>query len=599
MLLKNDSQIPEGIIISDLAGVCENRDSISDKRQVDKWEVVPYETATICGNMLSAFATMTPPPAKLHVNLTGWYKIYIALINNNRNNRVFLKLTGDQSQSSFCTEYSAKEKRPWWGWENIEESFWKCADLTGQSVELIKRPGFAVAGSMLAWLRFVPMTEEEVTEWKYEQNRTDTKRIFATCDMYSQQVTHAPQTAKDWCIFVEDLRYSDVEILSLEQSSDMENFVETDHDQKSAFFDNDRKELYYKMQERKNVVYDTVIKYAHEAGIKIYMGKRMGVSHGVAFPYDGEAYNVSFAKDHMEMRCKNRDGRYVDAVSFAYQEAQDAVINALVKFASQDCDGVTLIYTRGIPFVLFEEPVLELFRLRYPGVNPCELPLSDERVKTVHCEIMTGFMRRLHSALEAECKELNRRMLAVHAYVGTSLEDNRMIGLDIETWAREGLIDSFSAYPLKIRERLEDVMQKDAPDKIDLEAYARKSRESFHKIIHRYVGYARNIELEYVKEYVDLARKYNIKVYFELYRNMYEEEYVERAAALMERGAENFSLWDCDMKGEVRSEMAAASRLGHLEDIKNGTLIRNEATLYRILSIGGKNIGIYNPSWLG
>ena len=598
MLYKNDSQMPAGIIISDLAGYCENQDAISCKRLLDKWEVVPYETATICGNMLSAFTTMTPSPAKLNVNLTGWHKIYVSLLNN-RNNRVFLKLTKDKSQSSFSTEYSAKEKRPWWGWENFEESFWKCADMTGQSVELIKRPGFAVVGSMLAWLRFVPMTEEEVVEWNYEQSRTDTKRVFATCDMYSQQVTHAPQTPEDWCIFVEDLRYSDVEILSLEKSSDMENFVERDHDENSAFFDNDRKELYYKMQERKNIVYDTVIKYAHEAGIKIYIGKRMGVSHGVAFPYDGEAYNVSFAKSHMEMRCKNRDGSYVDAVSLAYQEAQDAVIEDLVKFASQDCDGVTLVYTRGIPFVLFEEPVLELFRQRYPGVNPCELPLNDERVKTVHCEILTGFMRRLHSALEAECKRLNRRPLAVHAYVGTSLEDNRMIGLDIEAWAREGLIDSFSAYPLKIRERLEDVMQADAPDKINLEAYTRKSRENFHKIIHRYVSYDRNIELEYVKEYVDVARRYNIKVYFELYRNMYEEEYSVRAAALMERGAENFSMWDCDMKGEVRSEMAAAARLGHLEDIKNGTLVKNEATLYRILSIGGKNIGIYNPSWLG
>jgi len=80
---------------------------------------------------------------------------------------------------------------------------------------------------------------------------------------------------------------------------------------------------------------------------------------------------------------------------------------------------------------------------------------------------------------------------------------------------------------------------------------------------------------------------------------MPDKSYCERAAALCERGAENFSLWDCDMKAEIRSEMAAGSRLGHLDDIRNGTLVRNEATLYRVLSIGGKNIGIYNPAWLG
>lgn len=599
MIFKNDSQMPEGIIISDLARYCENQDAISCERRLDKWEVIPYETATICGNMLSAFETTTPPLVKLNVNLTGWHKIYVALINNTQNNRVFMKLTKDRAQSSFCPEFTTKERRPWWKWENIEESFWKCADMTEQSVELIKRNGLGMVGSMVAWLRFVPMTEKEVAEWEYEQKRTDTKRVFAACDMYSQYVTHAPQTPEDWLVLVENLKHTDVEIFSLEQSSDMESFVEIEHDENSAFFTDMRKVLYYNMQERKKSDYEAIMNYAHEIGIKVYLGKRMGVSHGVAYPYDGESYDISFARDHMEMRCKNRDGSFVDAVSFVYPEAQDEVIKCLLKFAAQDCDGITLIYTRGIPFVLFEEPVLERFGHLYPDVNPCELPLDDERVKTVHCEIMTDFMRRLRSAVDAECKRLQRRPLAVHAYVGTSLEDNRMIGLDIETWAKEGLIDSFTAYPLKIRERLEDVMQKDAPDRINLEAYTRKSRENFHKIIHRYVEYDRNIELQYVKEYVELSHKYNVKVYFELLRQMYEEDYCERAAALCELGAENFSLWDCDTKGEIRSEMAAASRLGHLEDIKAGTLVRNEAILYRILSIGGKNISIYNPTWLG
>jgi len=599
MLLKNDGQMPEGIIFSDLAKCCENQDAISYERRLDKWEVLPYETATICGNMLSAFETVTPPPVKLNVNLTGWHKIYVALFNNPQSNRVFMKLTNDKVESSFHPEMYPTERRPWWQWENIEESFWKCADMTGQSVELIKRPGFAMVGSMVAWLRFVPMTEEEVADWQYERTRTDTKRVFAACDMFSQYVTHGTEAPEDWLVLVENLRNTDVEIFSLEQTADMENFVDAEHGENYAFFSDMRKKLYYAMLTRNKGVYKTVMDYAHELGIKIYLGSRMGVSPGVSYPYDGEGCNVAFAKAHMHMRCRNRDGSFVDSLSFAYPEAQDEIIKRLLDFAAQGCDGITLIYTRGIPFVLFEDPVLERFAQQYPDVNPCELPLDDERVKTVHCEIMTEFMRKLRSDVDAECRRLQIEPLPIHAYVGTSLEDNRMIGLDIEAWAREGLINSFSAYPLKIRERLEDVMQKDHPDRIDLAAYTKKCRENFHKIIHRYVEYDRNIELEYVKEYVDLSHKYNVKVYFELLRQMPDKSYCERAAALCERGAENFSLWDCDMKAEIRSEMAAGSRLGHLDDIRNGTLVRNEATLYRILSIGGKNIGIYNPAWLG
>ncbi len=599
MIYKNDGQMPEGIIISDLAKCCENQDAISDERRLDKWEVIPYETATICGTMLSAFETTTPPPVKLNVNLTGWHKIHVALLNNPQNNRVFMKLTNDRVESSFHPEMYPTDRRPWWKWENIEESFWKCADMTDQSVELIKRPGFGMVGSMVAWLRFVPMTEDEVADWQFEQTRTDTKRVFAACDMYSQYVTHGTETPEDWLVLVENLRNTDVEIFSLEQTSDMESFVDSEYGENYAFFSDDRKELYYAMLTRKNNVYKTIMDYAHELGIKIYLGRRMGLSPGVAYPYDGEGSNVSFAKAHMEMRCRNRDGSFVDALSFAYPEVQDEVIKRLLDFAAQGCDGITLVYTRGIPFVLFEEPVLERFAQRYPDIDPRELPLDDERVKAVHCELMNDFMRKLRSDVDAQCRKLQIEPLPIHAYVGTSLEDNRMLGLDIEAWAREGLINSFTAYPLKIRERLEGVMQTEHPDRIDLAAYTKKARENFHKIIHRYVEYDRNIELEYVKEYVELSHKYNVKVYFEILRQMPDKSYCERAAALCERGAENFSLWDCDMKAEIRSEMAAGARLGHLEDIKNGTLVQNEATLYRLLMIGGRNISAYNPAWLG
>ena len=47
------------------------------------------------------------------------------------------------------------------------------------------------------------------------------------------------------------------------------------------------------------------------------------------------------------------------------------------------------------------------------------------------------------------------------------------------------------------------------------------------------------------------------------------------------------------------SSMFSMKMLGHIDDIKNDTFKHETATLYRIFNIGGKNIGIYNPTWMG
>jgi len=593
---KNDGILPEGIILSDLAEACINKEVLSTARRTDKWETISYETATISGTMLSAFELASPQPAKIKVNLSGWHKIYVSLMGNPQNNRSFLKLTGDKALSAFTTDY-VDIHRVMWKWESFEESFWKCADLTGQDIEIVKRNGTCLVGSHVAWFRFVPMTEEEVQEWKAEDARTDTKRIFATTDMFSVHVFEAPVTLNDWLIRIENLKHSDVEILTLDRDQNFEHYVDP-HSENASFLNEERKALSYLYPAHsKDATFTALINYAHEIGIKAYISRRMGLPNDAPFPYDQEAYGIPFSKEHPEYRCINRDGVPTDVLSFAYPEVQQYVIDQFVDFAKLDCDGITLIYTRGIPYVLFEKPVLDAFAQRYPGLDPRELPLADPRIQRVHCTIMTEFMRKLRFAMDGACIKLGRRKMAIHAYVGTSLSDNRMFGLDVETWARERLIDSISAYPLKIRERLEDVMQKSHPDRIDLAAYSKKQREGYHKILHRYVEYAQHIELEHVREYVALSKQYPVKVYFDLLREMSNEDCERLSAALCENGAERFSLWDIDSVSTIKSQWAASSRLGHLEDIRKGQLVKEPSTVYRILFIGGKNIGAYNPAW--
>ncbi len=598
MQIINDGRTPEGIIFSDLAALCQPAEHISTEFLCDKWTSVSYETAAVSGTMLSAFATAAPETVSLQPGLTGWYKIYVGMIDNPAN-RAYLRLTDDPAQSVIVP---SNETVPWtwWKWERFQECFWKCADMTGQSVEISRRTGLTTVGCYIGWFRFIPMSEEEVQEWIKEEHRKDTKRLFATCDMYSVVATQAPQTHEEWRSIIENMKHSDVDIFSLDEDIVPDDYVNTKFGPKYSFLSDATRELELAMLKKDRALYDYLIDAGHESGLKMYLSKRMGAKAGSSFPYDSELPGREFGKAHPELRCKNRDGAWVDALSLAYPQVQEHVISSFERMAELDCDGVTLVYTRGIPYVLFEEPVLERFQEKYPGVNPCELPLADERVHGLHCEIMTEFMRELHSRIEEACKRLGRRPLAIHAYVGSSLQENRLFGLDVETWAKEGLIDSISVYPLAIQERLEGLMQEDHPELIDLEKYHKASRESFHKIIHRDVEYLWHIKPEAAKEYVEMGKKYGVKVYVDLLDRLRKsEDYVADALELMEQGVENFSLWDCDIRAEVKAEWETASRLGHIEELKSGRFTHNAAHLYRILQIGGKSIELYNPTWMG
>ncbi len=605
MITINQGEKPEGIIFSDLGNLCEPAENIGTEDVIDKWVSVDYETATISGTMLSAQMTVSAKPVMLSPKLNGWYKIYVSLLDS-PDNRVFLRLSGDSVQSPMSPS-DETFSMSMWRWSRFQECLWKCADMTGQSVEISKRVGHGTAPCFVGWLRFVPMTEEEIAEYKHDLERKDTKRLMVSSDMHGVPVMFGANTPNEWRSIIENAKNTDVKIYSLE----VNGFGETadgDRGPEFAFGSEGSRFVYDKMMSKTAETYSNMIDYGHECGMEIYLGRRMGARLGCVYPHDDQNRNTSFGRANQHLRCKDRDGAWVDAMSLAYEEVQDEAIDAFLKYAELNCDGVNLIYTRGIPYVLFEEPVIERFKQKYPDVNPCEVPLADERLYGVKCEIMTGFMRRLRTALDAKCKELGKAPIKIHVCVGSSLLDNKRIGLDVETWAKEGLINTCSVHILRITERLDGLMQDDNPDLIDLKKYSKAVRESFRKVVHRDVegdfldGTFKPmsiIELEHVDDYVAMAKKWGVEVYFDILpREQKSEEYIENALKLIEHGAENIALWDADFRMCFLPKWSTAAKLGHFEELKNGTLVQNPATLYRILSIRGRSISLYCAAWM-
>ena len=352
-----------------------------------------------------------------------------------------------------------------------------------------------------------------------------------------------------------------------------------------------------------------VIAYGKEQGIKMCLSMRMG-AWGFEYPDNQCYFDNTFIAAHPEFRCVDRDGSPIDAMSYIYPEVQEYILNEFTFMAQQGCDAVEMIYNRGVPYVLFEQPFVDLFQARY-GEDPRYLPLDEERVTALRCEVMTGFVRRLRQRLDAI-----RPNIGLHARVQYSMYDARHVALDLEAWARENLITAVISYPQRIREVLKgDVWQDSTHKKLDLEKYSRYVREAEESIIYRRQDFntippmedSQGIlrgpadQAERVREFMELEKRYGVTIYIDIMpRSMSPEEYRQRALELYRAGCEHISLWDTYGRAPMKIDWSMLRRLGHKDELEHYD--SGEGVYYRTcrtMRIADRDVSRYLPAWGG
>ena len=488
---------------------------------------------------------------------------------------------------------------------------WRCADMTGEKITLSRSFMNRDANTALAAIRFVPMTDEEIAKWKYEDTRTDTKSFYATDDMHNRMVGRNMENIDDWYSVVTQLRHSDAEWISVEEIRGlMSGKIEEDPDEHQYFRMVDR----LGQKQISKIDFDEVLKRiadkAREIGLKSSVSFRMG-AWGMEFPYDQTYFDCPFLLDHPEWWCKERNGEAVNAMSYAYPEVRKFVIDILVNAARSGCDAVTLISHRGIPYVLFEQPVCEKFFELY-GEYPNELPMDDPRVNKVHCDIMTGFFRELRAALDENFPD---RHVDIHLRSLFSLADSKYIGLDIEELAREGLVNAVISYPSRFYEIITDSMRKDTdPTRIDLDKFTAAIRTNEATMFHRddfdFMPPYENSRGELcgpesqaarIAEWNDLCDRYGIKVYLDIMpRRMPNAEFKQRVMDLYALGARNISLWDTFCRYPWIPMWNLVRQFGHKDELAN--IDDNGGEIYRFhrsIKYANGNINRFKPSWGG
>jgi len=466
-------------------------------------------------------------------------------------------------------------------------------------------------------IRFVPMTEEEAAALQADEARRDTKRIYATDDMHNRYC--APlfgDDIKEWHPLVDQYVGSDVEWIAMEQvRTFITGYLPGGDPDRFLFQRACDKRVQEQFDREKN---DRILKemtaYSKKKGFKTCLSLRMG-AWGMVYPYDQYYFEVPFCRENPHLHCLDRNGNDMNAMSYAFPEVQDFMIGELVNMAKMGPDAVSLIATRGLPYVLFEKPVADRFYEKY-GEYPYELPVDEPRLNGIHCEIMLEFMRRVRRSLD---EAAGKGRVKIHMFVMASPFDNKMIGLNVEAMMAEGLLDAVVVDSCRFREILPPSVFRETGDRwrIDLTKYEdyvwhQKSqaavREYFQKENYRgpYENYNGEIcgprdAKEWMDQWNGLEKKYGASVYFNLMpRILPNEEFQRRAAELYGLGAERLCLWDSYLRADY-PEMwqTIAKKLGHKDELFEMDLTDPYRRSYQLKKLDGKDFTRYHPNWGG
>ena len=575
--------IREEKYFTDLTQIAENQEVISDKGEMSKWRKMSYRVGRHRGQMLIAAESIIPDKVSFQINLKGWYHIYLCFIRMRTENSTYVKLSDDLCYTGIQAARIGNP-RNWCTTEYVEEIYWKSAELTNQKIIMAKPDSCVPSVSGLVWIRCVPMTEEEIEKYKFPKEKKRCVQMHIDVDWYYQDTF---ETDDDYLIKLYALRDSNVDFCSMEISFDYDR---KKNDASIPLLNYDKKVMDrdYTFDKKKDMLYKKYVKFARENNIKLYAANRMEVGN-FTLPISRPTWNKNFVDENPQYYCKNRDGSVVAVCSYAYDEVQEYVISNLCKMLEFGFDGVSLFYHRGI-HIGFEEPVIKRFQEKYPNIDPYILPVDDARLHNIWCDFMNEFMQKLRHRIDKKMQHPTK----INVIVDYSLKTSKNLGLDVEHWVRNGLVDSVSQADMETYEDLSGCMSDENPQVIDMMKYQEQLLE--RPIIRR--RFATDVEkvCRHIPEYQNLSETYGVEVYHVLpwVHSVGYMQYDAIVEQMKKAGAKKFLSWNTNHLVWDLPEWYVVSNIGNERD---HTITLSK--YHRVMELDGSDISHFNPNWLG
>jgi len=554
---KSDKK-PETIIISDMSK-CTPASALTRDYEKDKWQLHDYETDHgVKGIMVSALPEHRVSELELPLGVEGIYKIYLGIHytrphasdEHSSYGSVEVKLTGDTGFRRVGLEVEDAEiDSDTERYKSMHESYWKIADLTGESLivrqqqypynryNIPEEIGYPIIlrdrGDMsnFSYVRLVPLSKEEKRQWKSWQPREETRKLaafFCTGQFTGHtrgSYTYHPTSKESIKDEFEPYANSDFKILILEAlrgnlciyNTKIGDIGTEDNRWQESWVD----------------PLAEFTELAHANGMKIFAALRM---IGAQMPMNRQP--ISWARHywrHPEWAQLDPEGIPASNWSIAFPEVRKYWLSLLRETLEYGTDGVTLYLHKGLPLTGYEEPVVRSFQEKY-GIDPRNLTnwlphdpyiKEDPRWEAHSARYYTQFIREVRALVD----EKPGRELAV-VFRMKNARTPRLY-FDVETWLKEDLVD----YLL--------------PSSND------------------------NPDLDLVKTWRQIGGE-DFKIIFRLNS---DENFAVEAKMHYEAGADGLSIWDSERQHAKIGRWTQIQKLGHIDQLNR--LIKESKSYYR------------------
>ena len=416
---------------------------LSKTRKRGHWQLISYETDARTGTMLGAQSLIDAPTVTLPLKLQGWYRISLGLWNpvfayDGKETVVKVKLSKDPCPVIIASVHPGSATST-----QFQEYAFKAADLTGQDLVIRQRPG---QKAYLAYVRFRPLTAEQVAAVKARRTRPENRVIVASHDgggYLNRGGGIAVQSREDLWAQVERYRWSDVKrvtwAVNYSHTTNWPSRLGTVFSREFPPGSRGEQTLFAALNglldQGINPLHE-VCEHAHRVGIQFDAQFRMALLGRT--PPDHQA---GFVHDHPQFRMITRDGTAVEKASYAFPETRGFLLSMLRETATRiDVDGITLNFIRGGEYVAYEQPVADAFRAAHK-MQPQDVQRNDPRLQQVRAKFMTQLVQDARKTLDEIGRKKNKR-LKLSVVIYPSLEINMGHALDVKSWAEAGLIDS-------------------------------------------------------------------------------------------------------------------------------------------------------------
>ena len=557
-LLADRSYRADPIYLTDLDRVTPATALAPDLRP-HTWQTLPYETEHLRGVLLWAGFESQSPAVSYPLGRRGWHAISVGFHPTTEDQgwlgQVLVKLSGDDTYSMLRWDppggLDGHTRR-----QRFEELFWRVANLDGQDLvfEQITRrvaagdgPG-AIQGdaAKIAYVKLVPLSDAEAAAHERDRRDAASRRLFGHNDAF-YPFTYRTTTAEEIRREVEPYRETDFSRIYWEVGGGDKLYYPTAVGRNPADLElagysrlGERLLVESFRELRRNGVdpAEVALRHTHDLGMEFHASYRLA-----AWTYPPTTMEGYFAggyfERHPELHCIDREGRVLPRLSYAFPETQEFCLSVLREVAAYPVDGIALLFNRRPPYLDYEAPLVESFKREF-GEDPHDLDERDPRWLAHRAAVLTGFMRRLRAEMDAASAARNGRRIGISVCVLGTQADNDFFGLDVATWAREGLIDTLIPYS-------------PAPLALPVAEDTWTSGEQ-------------------IQPFVEAVRGTRCLMAPNLMpRDLSAEDYRRMASMLYAAGAEHLFVWDCAgswFRANCQAPWNALRRLGHQDEIE-------------------------------